>query len=364
MTKNKIIIVGSGLIGRLMALYLGRQHFDVHLYDQADKIGTGSAARAAGGMLTPFSESLIAEPQIVKMGLQGITLWPEILATLDAYNYFQQLGSLVVSHTQDVGDMQRFVRHIETHWPQCDMQKINREQLAKLEPELARRFNSAVYLPQEGQIGNRKLMAALTHQLEVENISWHLNSKINCVSAHQIESNGQLLTADLVIDCRGTGAQSDIKNLRGVRGELFQLFAPEVNITRPVRLMHPHYHLYIAPKPNKHYVVGATEIESDDAGPMTVRSALELLSAAYSVHPGFAEAQIREQVSACRPALADNCPAIYSQTGLIQINGLYRHGFLLAPVVLQQALAAVTGHFNRINLAELTQQNPLIKQVS
>lgn len=130
--------------------------------------------------------------------------------------------------------------------------------------------------------------------------------------------------------------------------------------------MHPHYHLYIAPKPNKHYIVGATEIESDNPGPMTVRSALELLSAAYSVHPGFAEAEIKEQVTACRPALSDNRPAIYTQTGLIRINGLYRHGFLLAPVVLQQALAAVTGQLSSstLNLSDLSHQNPLIKQVS
>ena len=127
--------------------------------------------------------------------------------------------------------------------------------------------------------------------------------------------------------------------------------------------MHPHYHLYIAPKPNKHYVVGATEIESDNTGPMTVRSALELLSAAYSVHPGFAEAEIKEQVSACRPALSDNCPAIYSENGLIRINGLYRHGFLLAPIVLQQALAAVSAQFSS-NVLDLCHHNPLIKQVS
>jgi len=366
MKNNKIIIVGSGLIGRLMALYLGRQGHDIHLYDKADKKGTGSAARAAGGMLTPYSESLIAEPEIVKMGMQGINLWPEILSTLDEYTFYQQKGSLVVSHTQDVGDMQRFVRHIQTHWSQCDMQKLNRNQLAELEPEIARRFNSAIYLPEEGQLGNRKLMSALTHQLEFEGINWYLNSKVSHVSQGEITCNGQTLTADLVIDCRGTGASDDLKNLRSVRGELFQLIAPEVNITRPVRLMHPHYHLYIAPKPNNHYVVGATEIESDNTGPMTVRSALELLSAAYSVHPGFAEAEIKEQVSACRPALSDNCPAIYSDNGLIRINGLYRHGFLLAPIVLQQALAAVSAQFssNSLNLLALADENPLIKQVS
>ncbi len=339
-SKN-IIIVGGGLMGRLIALYLNRQGFNIDLYDQGDFKATGSAARAAGGMLTPLSESLIAEPEIIKMGMQGITLWPEILSSLDSYTYFQQAGSVVVSHTQDSGDMRRFVRHLETRWPDHEVQKLNREQLALLEPELARRFNSAIYLPQEGQIGNRKLLTALGNQLKSEGINWHLNSTVTNVMAHQICIDRQVCTADLIIDTRGTGAVKDLQSLRAVRGELFQLIAPEVKIQRPVRLMHPHYHLYIAPKPNNHYVVGATEIESDNSGPMTVRSALELLSAAYSVHPGFAEAQIKEQVSACRPAFSDNLPKINSVTGLISVNGLYRHGFLLAPVMLRQTLKIV-----------------------
>ena len=155
-----------------------------------------------------------------------------------------------------------------------------------------------------------------------------------------------------MIDCRGTGAVGEVNNLRAVRGELFQLLAPEVNITRPVRLMHPRYNLYIAPKPNHHYVVGATEIESDDNSEMSVRSALELLSAAYSVHSGFSEAKILEQVSACRPAFIDNKPRILCQSGLIQINGLYRHGFLLAPVVVEHALWAVEQQFYGNNATE------------
>jgi glycine oxidase len=105
--------------------------------------------------------------------------------------------------------------------------------------------------------------------------------------------------------------------------------------------MHPRYQLYIAPKPNHVYVVGATEIESDDLLPMTVRSAMELLSAAYSVHAGFAEANIREHISQLRPAFSDNQPQVLVNQRLIQVNGLYRHGFLISPVVLEQVELAV-----------------------
>jgi len=337
-----IAIIGSGLIGRLLALYLQRTGADITLYDQSDKKATGSAARAAGGLLTPYSESLIAEPTIVNMGIVGLTLWPKILSTLDGFTFFQQQGSLLLNHHQDEGDKLRFVRHLQNNWPQSGLSALDRKQLAALEPELAKRFDQALYLPSEGQIGNRKLLSALTQQLEKEAVNWQLNSQVSEVKQQQFTVNGERHHANLVIDCRGTGAIGELPDLRAVRGELFQLLAPEVNITRPIRLLHPRYNIYIAPKPNHHYVLGATEIESHDNGPMTVRSALELLSAAYTVHSGFSEAQILEQVTACRPALSDNVPAITYQSGLVQINGLYRHGFLLAPVVLEHALLAIS----------------------
>jgi glycine oxidase len=133
------------------------------------------------------------------------------------------------------------------------------------------------------------------------------------------------------------------KDLRGVRGEVIRLHAPEVKLRRPTRLIHPRYPIYIAPKEDDVYVVGATEIESEDLSPMSVRSAMELLSAVYTVHSGFAEARILEMATQCRPTLKDNLPEISvdqkpDQAKLMMINGLYRHGFMISPAILDCAL--------------------------
>ncbi len=142
-----------------------------------------------------------------------------------------------------------------------------------------------------------------------------------------------------MIDCRGLGAKPQWNALRGVRGEVIRVHAPEVALQRPTRLVHPRYPLYIAPKPGSVFVIGATEIESDDMSPASVRSTLELLSAAYAVHSGFAEARILEIATQCRPTLPDNLPAIRQpHPRVLQINGLYRHGFMIAPAVLDAAM--------------------------
>ena len=374
-----IAIVGAGLMGRLLALSLLRNEqlrqkqshsVTLTLFDKDNKLAHNSAAYAAAGLLTPLGESLHCEPNIVSMGFESLGLWPALLDSLHAHTFFQQTGAIMVSHEQDKGDYQRFVRHLNNNYPEHTKHALNRAELLALEPEIGRSFNQALYLPQEGQLGNRRLLVALRKQLETEaphpvtgnSLNWLSECRVTDIDvaehttkiSYQQNNVNQSQPFDLVIDCRGTGATTKQSNsacapmtdLRAVRGELFQLYAPAVNISRPVRLMHPRYQLYIAPKQKGFYVVGATEIESDDESPMTVRSAMELLSAAYSVHPGFAEANIRQHVSQCRPAFSDNQPKITVQDSLIQVNGLFRHGFLIAPVVLEQTLAVIT---NRIN---------------
>ncbi|KGJ97432.1 FAD-dependent oxidoreductase [Colwellia psychrerythraea] len=382
-----IAIVGAGLMGRLLALSLlrGEQPGDIQpesvsitLFDRDNKLAHNSAAYAAAGLLTPLGESLHCEPNIVSMGFESLRLWPTLIDSLDEYTFFQQTGAIMVSHEQDKGDYQRFVRHLSSNYPEHELHRLDRQALLALEPEIGRSFNQGLYLPQEGQLGNRRLLVALRKQLEKESqqaVSGNNSSgnKLNWLSACEVveintSTEGSTVSYvqcgdkhsqhfDLVIDCRGTGATSKnsssacapLVDLRSVRGELFQLFAPDVNISRPIRLMHPRYQLYIAPKGKGFYVVGATEIESDDNSAMTVRSAMELLSAAYSVHPGFAEANIRQHVSQCRPAFSDNQPKITVQDSLIQVNGLFRHGFLIAPVVLEQTLTVIANQLNSSN---------------
>ena len=88
-------------------------------------------------------------------------------------------------------------------------------------------------------------------------------------------------------------------------------------------------------------MIGATMIESDESTRISVRSVLELLSAAYAVHPAFGEAEIVEMGTGVRPAFPDNLPRIRSHGGIVYVNGFYRHGFLIAPSLACMAAEVV-----------------------
>ncbi|MBU3547289.1 FAD-dependent oxidoreductase [Polynucleobacter sp. MWH-Jannik1A5] len=347
LSQSKYAIVGGGLMGRLLAVALARSGAQVELFDKGGAEGAHAAARIAAAMLAPLAESAITEDSVVRMGLHSLPRWKELISELSDSVYFQQDGTLILWHRQDASEAERFAAHLEKNCrSNSDLsapQKLNSDALRDLEPGVADRFTQGMYLPNEGQLDNRQLLNALASELKLLKVNCHWHTEVDPQELRRQSSY------KAVIDCRGTGAKESWSSgdkpntLRGVRGEVVRLYAPEVKLRRPTRLIHPRYPIYIAPKENDIYVVGATEIESDDLSEMSVRSAMELLSAVYTIHSGFAEARILEMATQCRPTLKNNLPEIRVRkekglVDLIMINGLYRHGFMIAPAVLDCAL--------------------------
>jgi glycine oxidase len=114
-----------------------------------------------------------------------------------------------------------------------------------------------------------------------------------------------------------------------------------VTLQRPVRLLHPRHRVYIVPRGDGRVLIGASEIESEDRSPVSLRSAVELMAAAHSIIPALAEARILKLDVNLRPATPDHRPVCQARPGLLRLNGLYRHGWLLGPALAQEGLAAM-----------------------
>jgi len=108
-------------------------------------------------------------------------------------------------------------------------------------------------------------------------------------------------------------------------------------LQRPVRLLHPRIPLYIVPRGDGIYMLGATQAEASTRSRATARSVLELLTAAYALHSAFGEVELVEIGVDARPAFADNLPRIRRRGSTVFLNGLFRHGFLLAPAMARMA---------------------------
>ena len=346
-----IAIAGAGLVGRLLAWRLLRAGHRVTLFDRDTREGRQAAARVAAAMIAPYSEVVAGEREVFEWGLQSLARWPQLLDELKNDSgfevYFQRRGSVVVAHAPDRSHLQHFQQLLDHYVPQHGdvVQRLDRAGLSELEPELAERFDGGLYLEDEGTLDNRELLVALARAIDKLGGDWRASVVVERVEPRCIVlQDGESIACDLAIDARGFGAKVQMSDLRGVRGEVLWVYAPEVNFSRPIRLMHPRYQLYVAPKRDHVFVIGATQIESESLAPITVRSSLELQSALYSMHTGFAEAEVLDAFANCRPAFPDNLPRIDTAPGLLRVNGLFRHGYLLSPYVIDAALDVIAGN--------------------
>lgn len=327
-----IVIAGAGVMGRLLAWQLARDGHRVRVIDPAaDAADPRAAAFTAAGMLSPLAEREHAGEEVAALGWRSLQLWPAIAEALGQPDLVRTEGSLLLAHAADRGAAERVLARLGE-----GPERLNRECLQMLEPMLAPQLQ-AWWLPGEGQVLPRELLVALVAQ--ARDVDWRWGRAARHVQPHAVMlDDGERLDADLVIDTRGLGARPEVPALRGVRGEILWLHAPGVQLRRPVRLLHPRHRVYLVPRPDDQIVVGASEIESEDRSPVSLRTAVELMAAAQSVLPALAEARILHLETNLRPALPDHLPLRVHEPGLLRINGLFRHGWLLAPALAEEAL--------------------------
>ncbi|WP_020178125.1 glycine oxidase ThiO [Methylopila sp. M107] len=315
----RVTVVGAGVAGLVTAIELAERGAEVEVLERGLAIGNGACAWAAGGMIAPWCEAEAGEDEAARLGPEALDWWPRQIQGVSVE------GTLVVAAKRDQAELTRFSRRTD-HFAWADALR-----LAELEPDLAGRFDRGLFFAEEAHVDPRAALPALAERLAA------LGGRIRFGVA--AEPND--VDADAVIDARGFGARAALEGLRGVRGEMVLLRTSEISLSRPVRLLHPRIALYVIPRADDVFMVGATAIESASRAGISARSAVELLNGAYALHPAFGEAEIVETCADVRPAFPDNLPQVSREGRVVRINGLYRNGFLLSPTFGRLAADAV-----------------------
>ena len=328
---QSVEIVGSGVVGLCAAHAFAGRGCDVRVISKSGGPGAQCCSWWAGGMLAPGCEAESAEPLIGELGAESIAFWQRVARP-------RMTGSLVLALPRDLPDLRRFERMTEG-WAAVSP--------ADLEPDLAR-FARGLFFAAEGFFDPRLVLDELARDLAARGVRFE-------TGVAEARS-----AADLRVDCRGLAARDALPDLRGVKGEMLLIRSGEVSLSRPIRLVHPRWPLYIVPRGDGVFMIGATMIESGERGRATVRSALELLGAAYALHPAFGEAEILEIGSDARPAFPDNLPRLRWVGGTLYINGMFRHGFLCAPALARRAVEMVLDGtvFPEVMDADLGERQP------
>ncbi|MDP2329609.1 MAG: glycine oxidase ThiO [Reyranella sp.] len=330
MKRHSVTVIGAGVAGLCCALELAERGARVEVVERGRALGDGSCSWKAGGMLAPWCERATTDAAVAVMGAPSIAWWSQHFPDT------VRNGSLVVAQSRDSADLTRFAQRTD------HFEWIDAERIAALEPDLAGRFRRALFFPDEAQLDPRRALAALVERLAERGVAVRFG----------VELSPDAAQGDMVVDCRGFAARDALSDLRGVRGEMVVVRCRDVALARPIRMLHPRIPLYIVPRGDGLFMIGATMIESERRGPVSVRSTVELLNAAYALHPAFGEAEIVELGADLRPAFADNLPQVRREGRVLRANGLFRHGFLLAPELARRVADAIPMETNNADIPE------------
>ncbi len=313
----RVGVLGAGIAGLTAAYAFADAGFPVVLHERAAAAGRGCSFYA-GGMIAPWCEAESSEPELVEMGLFSLRYWRETVPVAQAN------GSLLVAPARDLPELARFARATAAH------ETLDADGIASIEPDLAGRFSRALFFPREAHLDPRVATAELARRL---------GAMPHVTVRHGTEA--EPAGCDWIVDCRGHAARDRLPDLRGVKGEMLVLFTRDIAFSRPVQLLHPRNPVYIVPRGDGRFMVGATTLECEERGRVRARALLDLIGAAFTIHPAFGEAEVVETGCDLRPAFPDNMPAVRGDGRRLHINGLYRHGFLVAPALAARALDIV-----------------------
>src|SRR5262249_44148915 len=189
------------------------------------------------------------------------------------------------------------------------------------EPHLAGKLAGAVFSPEDHQVDNRKLAAALRIAAEAAGARIHEHQPVEAISSQggQVDgvilAGGSKLAADVVVLAAGAwsrgiaGIPSELRPpVRPIKGQMLALRMDRAAPLVSHVLWAPG--AYLVPRLDGRLLIGATVEENGYDASLTAGGVLTLLEAAWRVVPAIEELPIDEMWVGHRPGSRDDAPIL------------------------------------------------------
>jgi len=347
-SKPNVAIIGAGVIGLAIAWRLAARGTPVQVFDRG-AAGAG-ASHAAAGMLAACAEAEPGEEALVALGRESQARWPafatELLAASGIDVDLRPEGTLLLALTAD--DQARLTHQLVFQQKlDLPLKWISAAETRRREPHLAGKLAGAVFSPEDTQVDNRKLVAALRIAAEAAGVRVSEYRAVNAISSRGgrvdgiILADGTKVGADVVVLAAGAWVRSiegvDPKLRPPVRPIKGQMLALRMDPAAPL-LSHVVWApgAYLVPRRDGRLLVGATVEEKGYDASLTAGGILTLLEAAWRAVPAIEELAVDEMWVGHRPGSRDDAPILGAGPidGLIYATGHHRNGILLAPITV------------------------------
>jgi len=343
--RPRVVIIGAGVVGLGIAWRLARRAA-VTLFDRG-RAGAG-ASHAAAGMLAACCEAEPGEEALVALGRESQARWPGFAEELERASGIdvglRREGTLVLALTADdqaeIAHRLEFQRRLE-----LPLEWLSAAATRAREPHLAGKIAGALFSPQDHQVDNRKLVAALRIATEAAGATINEHRPVKDIFVQGGRAKGVVLEdgtiagADIVVLAAGAwsrtigGLPPDRRPpVRPVKG---QTLALRMDAAAPL-LNHVLWApgAYLVPRRDGRLIIGGTVEERGFDETITAGGMLALLEAAWRAIPAIEELPVEEIWVGHRPGSRDDAPILGRGPleGLFYATGHHRNGILLAPV--------------------------------
>lgn len=351
-----VLIVGGGVIGLSLARELhGRRQRRIAVVDKG-RVGR-EASFAAGGMLAASAENEVID-DFYRLCDESRRMFPrfaeELLDETGIDIELDTAGTLYTAFTE--ADSEHLaVRHARQTEAGIPAEKLSAAEARAAEPHLSPTIRESLYFPNDWQVENRKLLAALIRYAELaDGIDLLESTAVDSVvverdSALGIAGGGRRISAGTVV--LATGAWTSLikigdvpvpLSVRPIRGQMIS-FAPAERLFGRV-VYSPRG--YIIPRADGRILAGATvEDVGFDTG-LTPEAEEMLTRTAMEISPALGRTPIAEAWAGLRPLSDDALPILGAVPGLANLQvaaGHYRNGILLAPITARLLADSLSG---------------------
>ena len=324
--SSDILIIGGGVIGLSIARELHKRGAGSITIVDKGRIGA-EASWAAAGMLAPNAEGH-ADDDLFRLCTASNQLYPDFAAELLEETgidiELDRTGTLVLAFNDDEA-AEHAAKYEWQRTAEITVEKLSADEVRKLEPSISPSIHSGYRYPNDWQVENRKLVAALRRYCEINSIELIENTAVKTLSGQG--SKTMIITA---------GAWSNDllpkPEIKPIRGQMISLAAADSRILRHV-IYSPRG--YVVPRADGRILVGATVEDAGFAKEVTPEAIASLRTAAIEIAPGLADRDIAESWAGLRPFVAGEMPVIGrvpDAENIFVATGHYRNGILLAPI--------------------------------
>jgi glycine oxidase len=348
-----VAIVGGGVIGLSIARELAlRGAGDIVVCDKGE-LGK-EASWAAGGILAPQVEA-DGPDDFFKLATASRDLYPNFAQALFDETAIDieldQTGTLYVAFTES----DEFELRQRFEWQQRSglrVEWLDSADLCRLEPNVSRKARCALRFPDDWQVENRKLVAALIAANEKLGVklfpNWEvLSLRVESDRVVGVETVNGRIDAAVVVVCAGawtsslTSSMSVPIEIEPVRGQML-CFKPAPQVARHVIYSK---HGYLVPRLDGRLLAGSTSEHVGFNKSVTVDGVNSIKSMAFEITPTLASARLADSWAGFRPRALDDLPVLGPHAeidGLFYATGHYRNGILLAPITAKIIAGLIT----------------------